>query len=240
MRIKRVMAGVTIVAGGLLLTACDWGDFGSSTEFSDNESLSQPVSEVRFANDSGDVKITVGDKFEIRRTVGYQDTKPGKTYRMDGGALVLEACQERNCWVNYDVTVPEGTKVNGQLESGSVEVVGVASANVAAESGDVTVRDVAGEVNATTQSGNVTLAEIGGAVVAGAQSGDVTVGMTESRSVTATTESGNVAVTVPDASYQVDIQSEGVDNVTNDLGDDQSGPKINLSTESGEVTLRPV
>lgn len=239
MRIKRVMAGVTIVAGGLLLTACDWGDFGS-TKFSDQESLSQPVSEVRFANDSGDVKVTVGDKFEIRRTGGYQDTKPGKTYRMDGEALVLESCPERNCWVTYDVTVPEGTKVSGKVESGSVEVVGAVSANVAAESGDVTVRDVAGEVNATTQSGNVTLAEIGGAVVAAAQSGDVTVAMSESRSVTATTESGNVDVTVPDASYQVDIQAEGMDNVRNDLGDDQSGPKINLSTESGEVTLRPV
>lgn len=239
MGIKRVMAGVTVVAGGLLLlSACDW-DF-DDTQFSDNESLSQPVSEVRFANDSGDVKITVGDTFEVRRTVGYRDTKPGKTYRMDGDALVLEECPERDCWVSYDVTVPEGTKVSGHLDSGDVELVGVASVNVAAESGNVTVRDVAGEVNATTQSGNVELSEIGGAVVAGAQSGNVSVGLNESQSVTASTESGNVDVTVPKASYQVDIRTDSGENITNDLGDDTTGPKINLSAESGNVTLRPV
>ena len=89
MRIKHVMAGVTVAAGALLLSACDWDEFNGE-QFSDAETLSQPVSEVRFSNDSGDVKITVGDTFEVRRTVGYRDTKPGKTYRMDGGALVLE------------------------------------------------------------------------------------------------------------------------------------------------------
>src|SRR5690349_4457313 len=60
MRIRHVLAGATVLAGGLLLTACDWG---RTTTFSDSESLSGPVSEVRFANDSGDVKIAVGDTF---------------------------------------------------------------------------------------------------------------------------------------------------------------------------------
>jgi hypothetical protein len=234
MRIKHVMAGVTIAAGGLLLSACDWEP---GEQFSDQETLSQSVSEVRFANDSGDVKITVGDTFEVRRTVGYRDAKPGKTYRMDGGALVLEACQERNCWVDYDITVPEGTKVSGQLDSGSVEVTGVASANVSAESGDVTVRDVAGEVNATVQSGNVELSGIGGAVVTSAESGDVTVTLTEANNVTASAQSGNVQVTVPKGDYQVEIQTENDDNVRNDVGDGSTGPKIDLRTESGDVSL---
>jgi Putative adhesin len=234
MRIKHVMAGVTIAAGGLLLSACDWEP---GKEFSDRETLSQSISEVRFANDSGDVKITVGDTLEVRRTGGYRDTKPGKTYRVDGGALVLEACQERNCWVDYDITVPEGTKVSGQLDSGSVEVTGVASANVSAESGDVTVRDVAGEVNATVQSGNVDLSGIGGAVVTSAESGDVTVKLTEANNVTASAQSGNVQVTVPKGDYQVEIQTENDDNVRNDVGDGSTGPKIDLRTESGDVSL---
>lgn len=235
MRIKHVMAGVTIAAGALLLSACDWEM--ASEQFSDQETLSRPVNEVRFGNDSGDIKITVGDTFEVRRTVGYRDAKPGKTYRMDGDALVLEACPERNCWVDYEVTVPEGTKVSGQLQSGSVEVVGVASANVSAESGDVTVRDVAGEVNATVQSGNVNLSGIGGAVVTSAESGDVTVVLTEANNVTASAQSGNVQVTVPKGDYQVDIQSENDDNVTNDVGDGSTGPKIDLRTDSGDVSL---
>lgn len=239
MGIKHVVAGITVVASGLLVSACDWGDFADE-KFTDHESLTQSISEVRFSNDSGDVKITVGDQLEVRRTVGYNETKPGKTYRVDGGALVLEECKERDCWVSYDVTVPEGTKVSGHLDSGNVEVTGAASVNVAAESGDVTVRDVAGEVNASAQSGNVSLSGIGGAVVAGAESGNVTVGVTTPVAVTATTQSGNVDVTVPDDEYQVDIQTDSMDNITNDLGDDSSGPKITLRAESGNVTLRPV
>jgi len=234
MRIKHVMAGVTIAAGGLLLSGCDWEGLDHE-KFSDQETLSQSVSEVRFANDSGDVKITVGDTFEVRRTVGYNDTKPGKTYRMDGAALVLENCPERDCWVSYDVTVPEGTKVSGHLDSGNVEIVGVAGANVEAESGDVSVRDVAGEVNASTQSGNVDIAAIGGAVVASAESGNVSVSLVESDNVTASTQSGNVDVTVPKGDYQVEIQAE---DVTNDVGNSSTGPTIDLRTESGTVNLQ--
>ena len=239
MGIKHVVAGVTVVASGLLLSACDWDEFANN-EFTDHESLSQPVSEVRFSNDSGDVKITVGDTFEVRRTVGYDENKPGKTYRMDGDALVLEECKERDCWVSYDVTVPEGTKVSGHVDSGNVEIAGVTSANVEAESGEVTIRDVAGEVNASAQSGNVDLSGIGGAVVATAESGNVTVGLTEAAAVTATTSSGNIDVRVPDADYQVDIDANDDENITNDLGNDGSGPRIKLSADSGDVTLRPV
>jgi major membrane immunogen (membrane-anchored lipoprotein) len=239
MGIKHVVAGAMVVASGLLLSACDWGDFADN-KFSDQESLDQSVSEVRFSNDSGDVKITVGDTLEVRRTVGYGDTKPGKTYRVDGDALVLEACQERGCWVSYDVTVPEGAKVSGHLDSGNVELIGVASANVETESGELTVRDVAGEVNASAQSGNVDLSNIGGTVVAGAQSGNVTIGVTKAVAVTATTSSGNIDVTVPDDEYRVDIQTDSGDNITNDLGSDDSGPKISLKADSGNVTLKPV
>jgi Putative adhesin len=235
MGIKHVLVGATVAATGLLVSACDF-DF-TENEFTDQETLSQPVGEVRFSNDSGDVTIRVGDTFEVRREVGYGDTKPGKTYRMDGDALVLEECQERDCWVSYEVTVPEGTTVSGQLDSGNVEIVGLASANVSAESGEITVRDVAGDVNASTQSGNIDLSGIGGAVVAGAESGNVTVATTSAENVTATAQSGNVDVTVPDASYRVDIQAE---NVTDEVGDDGSGPRISLATESGNVTLRPV
>jgi major membrane immunogen (membrane-anchored lipoprotein) len=237
MGIKHVVAGVAVVAGGLLLSGCDWGDIGATT-FTDHESLGQSVSEVRFANDSGDVKITVGDHLEVRRTVGYHDTKPGKTYRVDGDALVLEECRERDCWVDYDVTVPEGTKVSGHVDSAKVEVVGVASVNVEAESGDVTVRDVDGEVNATAQSGNVDLSGIGSSVVAGAESGNVTVHLDSAANVTASASSGNVEVIVPQGNYQVRTNVDSGD-VRNEVGSSASGPTLDLRTESGNITVEP-
>lgn len=232
MGIKHVLAGGIVVAGGLLLSACGWR-FDNS--LSDHESFDGPVSEVRFSNDSGNVQITTGDTLEVRRTIHYGADKPGKTYRMDGDVLVLEACEVRNCTADYEVTVPEGTKVSGHVESGNVDVTGVAKVNVEAESGDVTARDVVGEVNASTQSGNVDLSGIGGSVVATAESGNVTVQLTTAATVTATTSSGNVDVAVPDESYQVTIHAN---DVTNDLGDDTTGPKITIDTDSGNATLR--
>jgi major membrane immunogen (membrane-anchored lipoprotein) len=237
MGIKHVVAGATVVAGGLLLSGCDWGDMGATT-FNDSETLGQSVSEVRFANDSGDVKITVGDHLAVRRTVGYHDTKPGKTYRVDGDALVLEECKERDCSVDYDVTVPEGTKVSGHVDSAKVEIVGVPSANVEAESGDITVRDVDGEVNATAQSGDVNLSGIGGAVVASAESGNVTVQLTSADNVTASTQSGNVDVTVPKGNYQVKTNVNSGD-VRNEVGSSTSGPTLDLRAESGNITVEP-
>jgi hypothetical protein len=237
MRIKHVVTGLTVMAGGLLLSACEWDNLGGE-QFNDQETLGQSVSEVRFANDSGDVKITVGgDQVEVLRTVKYEDTKPGKTYRVDGAALVLEACQERNCWVNYEVTVPEGTTVSGHVDSGNVELVGVARANVEAESGDVSIRDVDGEVNATAQSGNVELSGIGGAVVAGAESGSVTIDMTSAANIAAKASSGNVDVTVPKGNYQVNATADSGE-VTNDVGSGSSGPTIDVQADSGNISIR--
>jgi DUF4097 and DUF4098 domain-containing protein YvlB len=236
MRIKHVVLGVTVAAGGLLLTACDWDGFASE-QFSDQETISRPVSEVRFTNDSGNVKITVGDKVEVRRIVHYRDTKPGKTYRVDGDALVLQACEERDCGVDYEVTVPEGTKVSGHADSGDVELAGVASANVQADSGNVAIHDVDGDVNASAESGNVELTGIGGAVVADADSGNVDITLSAAGNVTASASSGNVDVVVPDASYRVRTQG---DHVTDEVGDDGTGPTIDLRTDSGNITLRTV
>jgi hypothetical protein len=241
MRIKHLVAGIAVGAAGLLLTGCDFSGLGEGATFSDNEGLGQEISEVRFTNDSGDVKITVGDTVEVRRTIKYVDDKPGKTFRVDGGkTLVLEECKERNCWVSYDVTVPEGTKVTGHSDSGSVELVGVASANVEAESGDVTIRDVAGEVNASAQSGSVDLSDIGGAVVAGAESGSVTVGLTAAQNVSVRTESGDIEVSVPDASYRVNASTDS-GKVDNGVGNDSSARhKLDLQADSGNVTVTQV
>ncbi|MFL6118366.1 DUF4097 family beta strand repeat-containing protein [Actinophytocola sp.] len=235
MRIRYALVGVTVLAGGLLLAACNWVGIADE-KFSDSRTLSESVGEVRIASDSGDVTITSGDKLEVHRDVSYGDAKPGETFHVDGNVLVLEDCPEQDCRVDYDVTVPKVTKVSGHLDSGDLEVTGATSANVEAESGDVTLRDVDGEVNAKARSGNVDLSGIQGAVVAGARSGNVTVALAEPGSVTASTSSGDVDVTVPKGRYRVVIQA---DEATNELGGGTSGPRIELRSDSGDVTLRP-
>lgn len=234
MGIKHVVAGVAAGAAGLALAGCGWV---GTTAFDDRETLGETVTEVRFTNDSGNVTISVGDTVEVKREGRYGDEEPGRTYRVENGALVVEACPVRNCTIDYELTVPAGTKVSGHVDSGNVEVAGVATANVEAESGDVTVRDVEGEVNASVQSGSVDLTGIGGAVVAGAESGDVRVTLAAARSVSAETQSGNIEVTVPSGKYHVTASTES-GSLTNDLDDDPSGLPIEASAQSGDVTIR--
>ncbi|MGB3441812.1 MAG: DUF4097 family beta strand repeat-containing protein [Actinophytocola sp.] len=231
---KRVVAGIAVGVAGLFLAGCGW--VGTST-FDDHETLGQKITEVRFSNDSGNVSVDVGDTVEVRRTVRHGDDKPGKTYRVEDGALLVDACPVRECTIDYELTVPAGTKVSGHVDSGSIEVAGVATANVAAESGDITVRDVAGEVNASVQSGSIDLGDIGGAVVAGAESGDVKVGLATAGSVSVETESGNIEVTVPSGKYHVTASTES-GSMENDLDNDPSGLPIEASAQSGDVTIR--
>ena len=230
MGIKHVVVGVT---AGLLLAGCGWV---GRTTFDDRETLGQDITEVRFSNDSGEVRISVGDTVEVRRTVRYGRDKPGRSHEVDGDVLVLRECQENDCTIDYEVTVPEGTKVSGQVASGDVELTGVASVNVEAESGNLTVTDVAGEVNASAQSGNVELSGIGGGVVADAQSGDVSVALAAPGSVSVETQSGNIDVTLPSGEYHVSASAKS-GSVENSLQDVPSGLPIRASAQSGDVTV---
>lgn len=269
---RHVVVGAAIGAAGLLLGGCGWGNLAQD-EFSDDRTIEETITSVRFDNDAGNVRIRTGDQASVHREVHYSDDKPGDTFRVEKDALVLESCQQRNCWVDYEIVVPADTTVNGHLDSGSVELTGVAGANIESESGDVSVRDVAGAVNVKAESGSIELVDIGSKVVAGAESGDVTVqnvrgGVTlkassgdvsargidgaatvesDSGSVTvelsspqdvsAHADSGNVDVTVPKAAYQVTTSTDSGD-VDNAVTADSTGHRIDLETESGNITVQ--
>lgn len=174
MGIGRAVAVAAIgITGVGLLGACGW-NFATDS-YSDTNSVGEPVESVRFASDAGNVTIRTGDSVSVRREVHYNDEKAAeRTARVRDGVLTLDSCGKRGCWIDYEVTVPAGTTVDGGLESGSADISGVAKVNLRSESGEVSVRDVAGAVNVESQSGTVTVAGVDGAVVVSAESGNVT------------------------------------------------------------------
>jgi hypothetical protein len=247
MGIGRAVAAAAIgITGVGLLTACDWEL--ATESYSDSEDIAQEVTSVRFANDSGGVTIRTGDQTSVKREVHYGDEKPGTTFKVKDGVLQLDSCDKRNCWIDYEVTVPEGTTVAGQLDSGNADISGVAEATVRASSGEVTVRDVAGPVTVEASSGEVTLADIGGTVVAKAESGsvqadnvrgdltlEVSSGEVEARGIGGATKveaaSGNVVVELTTArNVRVDAQSGNVD-----LTVPAGSYAVSTSTDSGDV-----
>ncbi len=243
---RAVVAAAIGIAGVGLLTACGW-DLATES-YKDSDSVAQSFTSVRFANDSGGVTIRTGDHASVEREVHYSDEKPGQTSHVEDGVLTLDSCGKRNCWIDYEVTVPEGTTVTGQLDSGTADISGVAAATVRASSGEVTVKDVAGAVKVEASSGSITLAGIGGSVVAKAESGSIQAddvrgdlvlaassGSVEARGIGGTTKvdssSGSVAVELAAArDVRVDAKSGNVE-VTVPAG----SYAVSTSTGSGDV-----
>ncbi|MPZ79981.1 MAG: DUF4097 family beta strand repeat protein [Actinophytocola sp.] len=230
MGIGRVVAATALgIAGLSVLSACGW-TFGDET-YSDSNGVGEEFTSVRFANDAGNITIRTGDTATVERNVHYNDEKPGEdTNRVRNGVLELDACPVRNCWIDYEVTVPDGTKISGQADSGNVELTGVAEANVLASSGNVIVKDVAGVVNVEASSGNIELSGIGGAVVAKAESGNVTANGVRGE-VTLHASSGDIEARGIGGAAQVDSASG---NVVVEL---TAARDVWVKAESGNVEL---
>lgn len=229
MGIARVVTATALGIAGLgALSAC--GLAFSDETYSDANGVGEEFASVRFTSDAGNITIHTGDTAAVEREVHYHDEKPGDTFRVRDGVLELDSCPVRNCWIDYEVTVPAGTKVSGQADSGNITLTGVADANVLASSGDVIVEDVPGAVNIEASSGNVDLSGIGGAVVAKAESGNVTANDVRGE-VTLNASSGDVLARGIGGAAQVDSASG---NVVVEL---TAARDVRVAAESGNVEV---
>lgn len=249
---RQAVLGTAVAAGLLILGGC--GVFEQNRE-TDMEEYGEAITSLQFDVDSGDLTVTTGDQASVKRTIHYGDELPGETVRVEDGAMVLSSCEVRNCSIDYEVVVPEGTLVNGQLSSGTADLGGVGEVNLQADSGDVTLRDVRGAVNLTVssgtidvdgvdgtatlaaESGDVTARNIDGATQVDVQSGTVSVSLTKPESVRVRAESGDIDVAVPQGSYAVTARTDSGD-VSNNLGESTSGTyQIDVHADSGNITI---
>ncbi|HEV2780677.1 MAG TPA: DUF4097 family beta strand repeat-containing protein [Actinophytocola sp.] len=245
----------TLGAGLLLVGACGWWGDARNTEV-DDATVDARITSVRIANEAGAVTIRAGDRATVHRSIHYDRDRPGPTHQVEGDTLVIESCKPDNCWIDYEVTVPAGVRVNGAVDSGKVDVEGVAGVNLKVESGAVTVRKVAGQVNLEVSSGRVNLTDIGDAVAVKSSSGSVTVDQARGavtvhsdsgtvsvrlatvQNVVAQADSGSIDVTVPPGAYRVTASTDS-GRVTNGVPNDPAaGHRIDLHTDSGSITVK--
>jgi hypothetical protein len=236
MGIGRVVAtGAIVVAGLAVLGACGWDI--TKEKATDDSEINEEFSRVRFANDSGNIRITTGDQSSVRREIHYEDEQPGATHRVEDGMLILEPCPVDNCWIDYEVVVPEDAAVDGEVHSGNAEVSGVAGVNLRSNSGDVTIQDINGAVNLDVDSGNADLTGIRGAAQVQADSGNVTIALAVQDDVRAKVSSGNVEVTVPKGAYQVDTDVDSGQVNSEITNDDSASHHLDLTADSGNITV---
>ncbi len=158
----------------------------------------------------------------------------------DSGSVDIEGATSVNLKADSgNVTVRRVSgAVNVAADSGSVDLVDVGE-NVAvnAGSGNITVRGVGGNATLRAESGRVEARAVGGSADVDAASGDVVVRLSAVGSVRAHAESGSIDVGVPRGRYRVIAATDSGD-VRNSVGDDlASTNRIDLTAESGDVTV---
>ncbi|MEV5715163.1 DUF4097 family beta strand repeat-containing protein [Amycolatopsis mediterranei] len=247
------LGGIVLIGVGLA-TAFGWG-WGS--DFGNTGTVSQTIRSVKLEGDAGSVKIRTGSgPSTVHEEVSYRwRSKPtGPFYRVDGDQLVLGDCGA-NCSVDFEVVVPRGVPVTGSVDSGGLDIAGVSSVDVHADSGHARVEDVSGAVKLRLDSGSIELRNVGevqlqsdsgsitgrdvrGPVDVTASSGSVDFTLAQANDVKVQADSGSIELAVPGGPYRVEGNSDSGHREFGVPTDRSAQHVLDLTTESGSVSVR--
>jgi DUF4097 and DUF4098 domain-containing protein YvlB len=219
---------------GAVLTAC--GIRIVKYEFTDDHVVAEKFTSVRVKTASGDVSIRYqqGAETKIHRRVEHEkNNRPTSvSHHVEGTTLVLDDCGN-DCHVNYDVVVssPDITVLGDDTGSGDATIEGLASVDYKARSGNITVRDIAGEVRISTGSGNFEATKVRGNVTAHLGSGYMRLDQLQGK-VLANTRSGDITGTGIDTDVMADAGSGDIDLTF------ASPRAARLDTGSGNIIVR--
>ncbi|MEV7519721.1 DUF4097 family beta strand repeat-containing protein [Streptomyces sp. NPDC091371] len=239
------------LGAGLLLAGCSFGDsFGGGPKktATADATVTEPVTSVEVGDvRAGSIEVTpgTGPGVTVRRTVHYRgDTAPTPGQRVADGVLTFTSgCSgSSTCYVDYRLEVPAAARVKLESSSGRITVTGVAAAEVAADSGQVTADRIAGPLKIRTSSGTITATGLTGPDAdVRSDSGDTRLDFAKApSSVRAETSSGSVTLKVPPAPYQLAVSTtSGSRDVT--LPTDPAAPsRLSAKTTSGDVRISAV
>lgn len=251
MRPRLAIAGLAFIALGLVV----WFGWWSPATSEATDRLREQVRTIKLDNDSGNVTIRAADTetTTVHQRYEYRWGEPDKGYKLDDGELTLGDCGW-NCSVDYELTVPRGTLVNGDLDSGELSLTGVSGTDVEVDSGDVDITDVSGPVKVQSDSGSVRLARISGRtdldvssgevlasqlrgpVNVDASSGNVRLELATAQDVRADASSGNIEVLVPDVGYRVTSDVSSGEQAINVRQDPRAEHVLDLHASSGNIS----
>lgn len=250
-----VTAAVAGLAAAAALGGCDEIQ-QARLDFSTTERVK--ITEIRISGGDGGVVVRPGAAGEVRidRVVRYRGAEPGKTYRIEGSVLHVETdCGER-CGVSYDIHAPAGVAVRGDNGSGDLVLTGVSAVDVKVGSGTVTVTDATGDVKVVTSSGDVRVVNVAGNLTADVSSGsvvargitgattqvttssgDINLSLDKPGGVRAEASSGDIDLTVPTGTYQIDASADSGTVDVRVPNDPAGRHQLRLHADSGDVTV---
>ena len=136
--------------------------------------------------------------------------------------------------IDYDVTVPASAQVQVVVNSGSIAASGISGISIDTGSGSLDVENVQGPVNIHTDSGDITARNLKGQMVMEAGSGSIRVNGVDGQ-LKATTSSGDVTVRQATLSGQSALKTNS-GSVSFEGALDPKGT-YQMATNSGNINL---
>ncbi|MFD0557848.1 DUF4097 and DUF4098 domain-containing protein YvlB [Stackebrandtia endophytica] len=196
--------------------------------------VDEPVDALTMDIDRGDITVSpaTNNRVSLTYTIDYTGAEPPVRSNVADGSLTFWSAGCEDCYVSFDVRVPDQVALDLRVNGGSVNVGGVdGPSKVTTGWGDIEVYDTTGAVEAQTGGGSITVHDVTAEVTATASPGDVTI-----EDVT-----GNVDVT----SSEGDIDLFGV---TGDLtiesgagsvfGERLDGRRVGVTSDDDQVILK--
>ncbi|WP_182904421.1 DUF4097 family beta strand repeat-containing protein [Microbispora sp. H13382] len=223
MRYKTLAVAGAVLGMSLAVAACDVRLDFDGQQAVQSYDVTDKVTVIDTRTGSGDVVVNESDRsgVHVTETLHWRGDKPADGHAVAGDTLTL-AYKCHNCSVDYKVEVPRGLTV--KIDTGS---------------GDITLRNLSGQVNASTGSGDVDARGLAATQVGTRTgSGDITLRFTVvPDQVQAVTGSGDGRLWVPDGAYNIDA-STGSGDRRIEVADDDSAPHaITIRTGSGDAEV---
>jgi hypothetical protein len=206
------VAALTVSSFGLV--ACDPVKY---QHVDDTHTASTKLTEIHIGGGSGGVTLhrdAGATLTTIKRHFRFHGKQPDTNAwdSVDGSVLTLNTTCGPSCAVDYTITTPDTVTVAGHLDSGSMDLTGIAAATLETSSGTITVHDASGDVNAGSDSGALRINGVHGQLNAKTESGSAMIDRV-SGATTVSTDSG-------------EIRAQGL-----------SGTQTSVRTSSGSVRL---
>jgi hypothetical protein len=248
-RSRWLIAGGVVTAVALAFTCLYVWDWFARGEETQHQTYHQRVNRIVVDLNMGDLTITAGDtdQVSVDRELTWSIFKPQVEERWDPGTQTLRVwfhCAPTitgKCSVSYMLGVPPDVPVEARTGSGNITVREMrGDLRLSATSGNVDVANSRGTVWAHSTSGNV---RVNGArsqsVDARTTSGDVDLRFAEAPgTVSAKATSGNVNVAVPaGTSYFVGAQAQSGEQKVSVGSDPRAEHKIYAHAGSGHVRV---
>ena len=187
------------------------------------------ITAVIVDSDSGDVEVAPGPT-KVVRTERWTLSRQTVTETVSKGVLTIKArCPQpvvsvNSCSTRFVITAPRAVRLS-----------------LSVSAGDVVARGFQGDHELATSAGSVSALEASARhITARSSAGTVVVDMTTAPDqVTASTTSGDVRVTVPAGRYAVTAQTTSGHAEVGVQQDPAATRRIDATTSSGNVTVRP-